>query len=183
MNTTKTTHYAASSKGDALCGADWQWPVEEIAALKTDTTCPACLAKLAELLAPKTEVVHFYGTAAARAVGRMACGASGDAEGSPYRQDVTCLRCLGVAADPKQPEPAIACSLVHEHDPATCAAPSVAELTLDTVGVHLAELYARIETVFEVDTDRHFALEQVQATISDLLKLLGVPVPAPAGTE
>jgi hypothetical protein len=109
----------------------------------------------------------------------MACGVTGEAEGSPYRQDVTCLHCLGVAYP--EPEPAIACSLVHEHDPATCAAPSVAELTLDTVGVRLAELHARIETVFEVDTDRHFALEQAQETIGDLLRLLGQPIPAPAG--
>ncbi len=44
------THYAKSSMGDALCGA--QWPDGGITAWKDDTTCPRCLALLAAIVPP-----------------------------------------------------------------------------------------------------------------------------------
>jgi hypothetical protein len=45
-----------------------------------------------------------------------------------------------------------------------------------------AELHARIESVFDGDTDRQYGLERAQQEIEDLLGLLGVPVPTSAGT-
>lgn len=56
-----------------------------------------------------------------------------------------------------------------------------AEMTLDVVGTRLSSLWSRIEAVFENDTDRQYGLEGAQQEIGDLLGLLGLPVPAPAG--
>ena len=138
--------------------------------------------------------------------GRAVCGAIDTAGASPWRQYVTCADCLAeldvaeavnlVPTDPAAlaaatadleaefPDdgPAIACSSMHEHDPIACAAPSSAEMTLDVVGARLAELHARIESVFDGDTDRQYGLERAQQEIEDLLGLLGVPVPTSAGT-
>jgi len=48
------THYARSSMGDALCGAEYRRS-EGITALRVDTTCQACLSLLAELVAEHPE--------------------------------------------------------------------------------------------------------------------------------
>lgn len=80
-------------------------------------------------------------------------------------------------------EPAVACALVHEHDDVACAAPSSAEMTLDVVGARLSALWVRIRAVFADESDRQYGLEDAQQEVEDLLGLLGLPVPAPAGTE
>lgn len=152
--------------------------------------------------------MHF----AVDSAGRAACGAIDTAGASPWRAYVTCGDCLAeldvaeaVNRVPTGPAgladtladleaefpgeflgedgPAIACSQVHEHDDVACAAPSSAEMTLDAVGAKLSALWVRIEEVFDNDGDRQFALEGAQREIGDLLGLLGLPVPAPAGTE
>jgi hypothetical protein len=144
--------------------------------------------------------MHF----AVDSAGRAACGAIDTAGASPWRQYVTCGDCLAeldvaeavnlVPTDPggladtladleaEFPDdgPAIACTQVHEHDEVACAAPTVAELKLETVGAQLADLYARIGGVFEDEADTAIALSRVADRIEQLLGELGVPVPAAA---
>jgi hypothetical protein len=147
------------------------------------------------------EVIHY-----ALGAFHTACG-QGDVgfEATETEADVTCLECraeidvaeavnrvpsdpaalAAATADleaefPDEDGPAIACSSMHEHDPATCAAPSVAEMTLEAVGSELADLYARILGVFEDEADTAFALSKVGDRIEVLLTMLRVPVPAAA---
>lgn len=151
------------------------------------------------------QVMHY----AVDAAGRAACGSIDTAGASPWRQYVTCGDCLAeievgeavnrVPTDPAvladtladleaefpgefldEAGPAIACSSMHEHDEAACAAPTVAELRLETVGAQLADLYARISGVFDDEADTASALSRVGDRIGQMLGELGVPVPAAA---
>lgn len=151
-----------------------------------------------------TQVIHL-----AAGAFHTACGKGGAGfEVSPWSADVTCLDCRAeidvaeavnrVPADPAalaaataeleaefpdEDGPAIACSSMHEHDPVACAAPSVAEMTLEVVGSELADLSARIRGVLEdEDAGAEHALSQVSERIEALLVILGVPVPAAAFT-
>jgi hypothetical protein len=74
--------------------------------------------------------------------------------------------------------PALACASMHEHDPKTCAAPSLAELTAETARFELLDIVARIDGSFEAaaegEMDPHTALERTRDRLLLLLSDLGV---------
>lgn len=78
-----------------------------------------------------------------------------------------------------------ACALIHEHDPATCAGASVAELLLDSVRAQLVDVVARIDGTFEdEESSSHWALEKVSERLELLLELVGgVKAPPILGSE
>lgn len=156
----RAVFHAAGPDGSALCGSS----AGTASARWADATCPQC----AELT-----------------TGGLAVHGSGhldDALAALEAQRSALRTALGIeqgqAEQGEAPEPAIACTLVHEHDEVACAAPSTAELMLDTVGSHLRGLWARIEKTFETGGDRQYALKGAQQEIGNLLGLLGLSVPA-----
>lgn len=72
----------------------------------------------------------------------------------------------------------VACALVHEHDAAACAAPTVDELGLDAARAELRDLVARIDGSFESAAEGgmslHTALENTRDRLVRLLAVLGV---------